>query len=85
MGGTWGSFVPRPAGAEAAWAGDDIDIIAVESLLALVNHLAGRQIAARPQPVRALAAGVGPTLPICAARTWRAGRSKSRRPGGIIF
>ncbi len=36
------------AGPEAAWAGDQIDIIAPESLLALCNHLAGHQLCARP-------------------------------------
>ena len=35
-------------GAEAAWAGEEIDIIAAESLLALCNHIAGHQLCARP-------------------------------------
>ncbi|MDB5506888.1 MAG: YifB family Mg chelatase-like ATPase [Devosia sp.] len=47
-----GIIVPAASGPEAAWAGEDIDIVAVESLLALVNHLAGHQLAARPQPRR---------------------------------
>lgn len=40
------------SGAEAAWAGEDLDIIAAESLLALVNHLTGHQLAARPRPLK---------------------------------
>lgn len=47
-----GIICPAANGPEAAWAGEDIDIIAAESLLALVNHLAGRQLAARPAPRR---------------------------------
>ncbi|GGF41306.1 ATP-dependent protease [Youhaiella tibetensis] len=43
---------PEAAGPEAAWAGEEIDIIATESLLALVNHLSGHQLAARPVPQR---------------------------------
>lgn len=49
-----GIICPVACGAEAAWAGEDIEIIAVESLFALVNHFAGRQIAARPRPQKAL-------------------------------
>ena len=45
-----GIICPAAAGPEAAWAGDDIDIIAAESLLALVNHLSGHQLCARPRP-----------------------------------
>lgn len=45
-----GIICPAASGPEAAWAGEDINIVAAESLLALVNHLAGRQLVARPQP-----------------------------------
>lgn len=47
-----GIICPAPSGPEAAWAGEDIDIIAADTLLALVNHLTGHQLQARPQPVR---------------------------------
>jgi magnesium chelatase family protein len=47
-----GIICPAESGPEAAWAGDDIDIIAADSLLALVNHLGGFQLAARPQTKR---------------------------------
>ncbi|MBD8066428.1 YifB family Mg chelatase-like AAA ATPase [Devosia sp. PTR5] len=47
-----GVICPSLSGPEAAWAGEDVDIIAGESLLALVNHLTGHQVQARPQPRR---------------------------------
>jgi magnesium chelatase family protein len=47
-----GIVCPAPSGPEAAWAGDDVEIIAPESLLALVNHLGGYQLATRPLPKR---------------------------------
>ncbi|MEQ1900865.1 MAG: YifB family Mg chelatase-like AAA ATPase [Devosia sp.] len=47
-----GIICPAPSGPEAAWAGDDVTIIAPESLLALVNHLGGYQLATRPSPKR---------------------------------
>ncbi|RUT30187.1 ATP-binding protein [Arsenicitalea aurantiaca] len=43
-----GLICPEPSGPEAAWAGEALDIIAPESLLALVNHLAGHQLCTRP-------------------------------------
>ncbi len=45
-----GIICPAASGPEAAWASEEIDIIAPDSLLALVNHLAGRQLTARPVP-----------------------------------
>ena len=47
-----GVICPEPSGPEAAWAGEDIDIVAAGSLLALVNHLGGYQLCARPLPKR---------------------------------
>jgi magnesium chelatase family protein len=43
-----GIICPAESGPEAAWAGEDLDIIAADSLLALINHLGGFQLAARP-------------------------------------
>jgi len=43
-----GIICPAPSGPEAAWAGEAIDIIAPDSLLALVNHLGGYQLCTRP-------------------------------------
>ena len=57
-----GIVCPSPSGPEAAWAGDDIEIVAPDSLLALVNHLGGYQLCARPRPRRYEAAGLLPDL-----------------------
>ncbi len=51
-----GIICPALSGPEAAWAGEDIDIIAADSLIALANHLTGHQLQGRPQPGRQLAA-----------------------------
>jgi magnesium chelatase family protein len=57
-----GIICPESSGPEAAWAAEDIDIVAVESLLALVNHLGGYQLAARPNPRRRADPGGLPDL-----------------------
>lgn len=57
-----GLICPEPSGAEAAWAGDGLDIVAAESLLALANHLTGHQLAARPVPRKYLPQGGLPDL-----------------------
>lgn len=56
LGRGMGIICPTASGPEAAWAGEDIDIIAVDSLLALANHLTGHQIQSRPRPGRHLVA-----------------------------
>ncbi|MEQ8482124.1 MAG: YifB family Mg chelatase-like AAA ATPase [Hoeflea sp.] len=45
-----GLICPAGSGAEAAWAGDDIDIIAPRSLIAMANHFRGTQVLTRPKP-----------------------------------
>mgnify|MGYP001119065317 CR=1 FL=1 len=57
-----GLICAAPSGPEAAWAGEELDIIAAESLLALVNHLSGHQLAARPLPARHAAETALPDL-----------------------
>lgn len=58
-----GIICPAASGPEAAWAGDDIDILAADSLLALVNHLTGHQLQARPVAQRReIGPGVLPDL-----------------------
>ncbi len=47
-----GIICPASCGPEAAWAGEDLPIIAPESLLALVNHLSGNQLCPRPIAAR---------------------------------
>ncbi len=57
-----GLICPEPSGSEAAWAGETLDIVAAESLLALVNHLTGHQLASRPVPRKHLAPKALPDL-----------------------
>jgi magnesium chelatase family protein len=45
-----GLICPEPAGAEAAWAAEDMDILAAPHLLSLVNHFKGLQMLPRPVP-----------------------------------
>src|SRR6218665_300768 len=45
-----GIICAEPSGPEAAWAGEDLEIIAPQNLLALVNHLGGFQLCTRPMP-----------------------------------
>jgi len=47
-----GLICPEASGPEAAWAGEELGLIAPASLLALVNHLLGHQLSARPRPKR---------------------------------
>jgi magnesium chelatase family protein len=47
-----GIICPSVSGSEAAWAAEDLNILAADSLLAVVNHLGGYQLAARPLPRR---------------------------------
>jgi magnesium chelatase family protein len=45
-----GLICPAESGAEAAWAGEGVDIIAAPHLLSLVNHFKGLQTLRRPEP-----------------------------------
>lgn len=54
-----GLICPAGIGAEAAWAGDEVDILAAPHLLSLVNHFKGVQSLSRPLPN--LEAGTGST------------------------
>ncbi|TPW27455.1 ATP-binding protein [Pararhizobium mangrovi] len=47
-----GLICPADCGPEAAWAGEDIDIVAPKSLIALANHFRGTQVLGRPEPAR---------------------------------
>jgi magnesium chelatase family protein len=57
-----GVICPAPSGPEAAWAGDDVEIVAPDSLLALVNHLGGYQLCPRPLPKRSESNALLPDL-----------------------
>ena len=54
-----GLICPKVSGAEAAWAGEDVDILAPDNLIQLINHVKGTQVLSRAQ------ASTG-------ARAWRA-------------
>lgn len=43
-----GVICPQASGAEAAWAGEHVDILAPSSLLAFINHVKGRQVLSPP-------------------------------------
>lgn len=45
-----GLICPASVGSEAAWASEDLDILAPPHLLSLVNHFKGLQVLTRPQP-----------------------------------
>jgi magnesium chelatase family protein len=45
-----GLICPYECGPEAAWAGEEVDVIAPRSLIALANHFRGTQVLRRPEP-----------------------------------
>jgi len=57
-----GLICPADCGPEAAWAGEELNIIAPANLLALVNHLTGNQLCARPVAKRLSRTAVFPDL-----------------------
>ncbi|MFT6581656.1 MAG: magnesium chelatase family protein [Alphaproteobacteria bacterium] len=54
-----GLICPAACGAEAAWAWD-VEVLAPDNLLALINHFKGVQILAAPEPVMATESGPAP-------------------------
>jgi magnesium chelatase family protein len=48
-----GVICPKACGPEAAWAGEDFDIIAPSNLIQLLNHIKGSQVLPRPLPATA--------------------------------
>ena len=56
-----GLICPAAAGGEAAWAGE-AEILAPDSLLALINHFKGLQILSPPQPALRNEEGAAPDL-----------------------
>lgn len=45
-----GLICPEASGAEAAWAGEDVDILAPRNLIQLINHVKGTQVLRAPKP-----------------------------------
>ena len=57
-----GLICPKASGAEAAWAGEDLDILAPENLIQLINHVKGTQVLSGPKPSLAEDMGALPDL-----------------------
>lgn len=57
-----GLICPHACGPEAAWAGENIDILAPRSLIAMANHFRGTQILVRPEPALQTAGAFMPDL-----------------------
>ncbi len=57
-----GLICPFDCGPEAAWASDELDILAPRSLIQLANHFKGTQVMARPQPAVRASKTVQPDL-----------------------
>src|SRR5262245_64655403 len=45
-----GLICPWSCGPEAAWAGDEVDILAPDTIIQILNHVKGTQILSRPRP-----------------------------------
>src|SRR4051794_2182747 len=45
-----GLIRPGCCGPEAAWAGEEMDVLGPDSLIALANHFRGTQVLSRPSP-----------------------------------
>jgi magnesium chelatase family protein len=45
-----GIICPKASGPEAAWAGDEVDVLAPETLIQLINHVKGTQVLTPPKP-----------------------------------
>ena len=57
-----GLICPKACGPEAAWAGEDVDVLAPENLIQIINHVKGRQVLSRPKPGVAAEAETLPDL-----------------------
>jgi magnesium chelatase family protein len=57
-----GLICPEACGPEAAWAGEDIRILAPRSIIALINHVRGSQVMSPPRPGDVIEGGAGPDL-----------------------
>lgn len=45
-----GLICPKASGAEAAWASEEMDLLAPENLIQLINHVKGTQVLSAPKP-----------------------------------
>jgi magnesium chelatase family protein len=57
-----GLICPHACGPEAAWASQDIDVLAPRNLIQLANHFKGTQVLGRPEPAVAQLSGSLPDM-----------------------
>jgi magnesium chelatase family protein len=57
-----GLICPQARGGEAAWASQDMEVLAPSSLIQLANHFKGAQVMSRPTPAMRAAGGLLPDL-----------------------
>jgi magnesium chelatase family protein len=57
-----GLICPQARGGEAAWASQDMEVLAPSSLIQLANHFKGAQVMSRPAPAMRAAGGLLPDL-----------------------
>ena len=57
-----GLICPENCGKEAAWASPDMEILAVDHILPLINHFRGSQLLSRPEPELSPVESGGPDL-----------------------
>ena len=57
-----GLICPQARGGEAAWASQDMDVLAPGSLIQLANHFKGAQVLSRPSPAMRQGGGLLPDL-----------------------
>ena len=57
-----GLICPQASGPEAAWAGEDVDILAPANLIQLINHVKGTQVLSAPKAMLAPEVGALPDL-----------------------
>jgi magnesium chelatase family protein len=57
-----GLICPQARGGEAAWASQDMDVLAPGSLIQLANHFKGAQVLSRPSPAMRQGGGILPDL-----------------------
>ena len=74
-----GLICPAACGPEAAWAGEDMAVLAAPHLLSLVNHFKGLQTLARPKPNVEARCGAA-ARPRATSRARRAPSACSRSP-----
>ncbi len=78
-----GLISPRATGGEAAWASQDMDVLAPSSLIQFANHFKGTQVMGRPLPAMRAA---GRSHPICVtSKGKRAPSARSKSPPRAVI